>query len=294
MITVSEYDAFGPWIYEVNEEHPMPPLFAPYYKSLDNSLMVIKIPRNLERRNARPDMDLYDYVISLYEDSICILKRVDEHVEEMRAHYSSIVGIEDHRRLLKGTLDHDKLIIPYNTVSSNIILKFTRIIREKFTQKSFDIKSAFDPGEDYGVEVLYRNMLKDIKPIIPDIRVCAVQRSIPLKLAKGNFFERLGHFFSRQILLNSLHLTNNKELIVFTRGRAIIKRGKANYDYSTIYIPIEKLESIFTERDEKYEGLEVINLKLAAQEFRFYFDQTNRRSIDFYNNLNDRSHRTKR
>ncbi|MDF3001604.1 MAG: hypothetical protein K0Q48_1723 [Bacillota bacterium] len=298
MITVSEYDAFGPWIYEVNEEHPLPPLFVPYYKSGDNSRMVIKIPRNLERRNARPDMDLYDYVIGLYEDSIYILKRVDQHVEESRVYYSKIEGIEDHRRLLKGTLtiflDRNKLVIPYNTVSSNIIVKLIGIIREKFTQKSFEINSEFDPGEDFGVEVLYRNMLKDIKPIIPDIRVCAVQRSIPLKLARGNFAERIGHFLSRPILLNSLHLTNNKELIVFTRGRAIIKKGKANYDYSTIYIPIEKLGIIIPESDEKYGGLEAINLKLSAQEFRFYFEQTNRRSIDFYRNLNNRRHRDKR
>lgn len=298
MITVSEYDAFGPWIYEVNEEHPLPPLFVPYYKSGDNSLMVIKIPRNLERRNARPDMDLYDYVIGLYEDSIYILKRVDQHVEESRVYYSNIEGIEDHRRLLKGTLtiflDHNKLVIPYNTISSNIIVKFIGIIREKFIQKSYEIKSEFDSEEDFGVEVLYRNMLKDIKSIIPDIRVCAVQRSIPLKLARGNFVERIGHFLSRPILLNSLHLTNNKELIVFTRGRAIIKKGKANYDYSTIYIPIEKLGIIIPVSDEKYDGLGAINLKLSGQDFRFYFEQTNRKSIDFYSNLNNRRHRDKR
>ncbi|QOX64203.1 hypothetical protein FRZ06_13075 [Anoxybacterium hadale] len=298
MITVSEYDAFGPWIYEVNEEHPLPPLFVPYYKSGDNSLMVIKIPRNLERRNARPDMNLYDYVIGLYADSIYILKRVDEHVEEHRVYYSNIEGIEDHRRLLKGTLtiflNHTKLTIPYNTVSSNLIVKFIGIIRDKYTQKSFELKSEFGPEEDLGVEVLYRNMLKDIKPMIPDLRVCAVQRSIPLKLAKGNFAARIGHFLSRSILLNCLHLTNNKELIVFTRGRTIMKKGKANYDYSTIYIPIEKLGILIPEKDEKYVGLESINIKLSSQEFRFYFEQTNRKSIDFYKSLNNRRNHDRR
>ena len=29
----SEYDAFGPWIYEITEAHPLPALFAPYVRS---------------------------------------------------------------------------------------------------------------------------------------------------------------------------------------------------------------------------------------------------------------------
>ena len=27
---ISEYDAFGPWLYEIDDGHPMPPLFVPY------------------------------------------------------------------------------------------------------------------------------------------------------------------------------------------------------------------------------------------------------------------------
>ena len=26
---VSEYDAFGPWVYMIDEDHPLPSLFAP-------------------------------------------------------------------------------------------------------------------------------------------------------------------------------------------------------------------------------------------------------------------------
>jgi len=291
MFTVSEYDAFGPWVYEVNEDHPMPPLFAPYYKEDNNCLMVIKIPRNIDRSNARPDMDLYDYVIGLYKDYIYILKRVGRDVEESKAFYGDIEGIEDYNRLLKGKLtiylNNNKIVIPYNTVSSGIILKLIGIIRDRYTERSFDIKREFYPDGDLDVEVLYRNMLKNIKSTNPDLQICAVQRSIPLTFAKGNIFETAGHFLSRPELLNSLHLTNNKELIIFTRGKSFIKKGVANYAISTIYIPIEKLGSITVESYEKYEGLAVINFKLTEKEFRFYFEQSNNRSIDFYNNIND-------
>lgn len=291
MFTVSEYDAFGPWVYEVNEDHPMPPLFVPYYKEDGNCLMVIKIPRNIERSNARPDMDLYDYVIGLYKDYIYILKRVGKNVEESRAFYSDIEGIEDYNLLLKGKLtiylNNNKIVIPYNTVSSGIILKLIGIIRDRYTESAFDIKSDFYPDEDLNVEVLYKNMLRNIKSITPDLQIYAAQRSIPLTFSKGNIVEMAAHFLSRRELLNSLHLTNNKELIIFTRGKSFIKKGVANYAISTIYIPIEKLNSLTVESYEKYDKLVVINLKLTGKDFRFYFEQSNNRSIDFYNYINE-------
>ena len=44
--------------------------------------MKIKIPREIERRNANPGMDLYDYVIALYEDRLRVLERQDSQVKE--------------------------------------------------------------------------------------------------------------------------------------------------------------------------------------------------------------------
>ena len=77
----SEYDAFGPWIYEITEAHPLPALFAPYVRSEETPLMLFKIPRDIERRRATPDMDLYDYVVGAYEERLLILKRVEHTVE---------------------------------------------------------------------------------------------------------------------------------------------------------------------------------------------------------------------
>lgn len=62
-MAISEYDAFGPWIYEVDGEHPLPRLFAPYVRERVDALMLLKILRDIERRRATPDMELYDYVV---------------------------------------------------------------------------------------------------------------------------------------------------------------------------------------------------------------------------------------
>ena len=65
---LAEYNAFGPWVYEIDDAHPLPPLFASCFTDNDEAILKIKVPREIERRNAAPGMELYDFVIALYED----------------------------------------------------------------------------------------------------------------------------------------------------------------------------------------------------------------------------------
>ena len=290
-MVVSEYAAFGPWIYEVNEEHPMPPLFVPYYKEDNNYLLQVKVPRDIERLKAKQDMDLYDFVIGMYEDHIYILKRNNKLVEEIRIFYTEIEGIEDLRELLKGTLTiylkNNEIVIPYNTVSIDVIMKLTGIIRVRYTKRTFDEKIDYYFDKDLNVDTLYINLLSSLKSDGRVIRICAVQRSISLEFKEGSFLERIQHFLSGKILLNTLHLSNSKELIILTRGKVFNKNKLKNYSYAITYIPFEKLCSVIIENYMKYSGLVVLNLKLSEKEFKFYFEQINRESIDFYLNLNN-------
>ena len=49
-----EYDRFGPWIIEISEADPPPPLFRPYLTREETVLLSIKIPRKIDRRDAPP------------------------------------------------------------------------------------------------------------------------------------------------------------------------------------------------------------------------------------------------
>ena len=130
---VSEYDAFGPWIYEVTEEHPLPPLFASCISMDEPCLYMFKIPREIERRRATPDMDLYDYVVGAYEDHIRIYRRVEHTVEKTVIYYKDIEGIQILERLLQGQcifyMKTEKKELPFNTTSAGIIMKFVTISR---------------------------------------------------------------------------------------------------------------------------------------------------------------------
>ena len=285
---ISEYDAFGPWIYEVNEDHPLPPLFVPFYKEDGNCLMRIKIPRNIERINANPGMDLYDCVIGLYQDHIYILKRKDKLVEESSARYSEIIGIEALYQLLAGTLtlylSDGKITIPFNVVSNNVIMKLIGIIRSRYSEKTYEDSNHYCFDGNPSVETLFRNLLNTMKSE-EDLRICAVQRSISLKLNNGSYIDRLWHFFAGRKLLNTLHLSNSRELIILTRGRNFREGRGPNYDYAITYLPFEKLRGVFIENNERYSGLVELQLKMSGQDFKFYFEQTNKESIHFYHEL---------
>src|SRR5660398_172964 len=75
MSTTAEYDAFGPWIYEVRRPDEVPRLFRSHPLDLANALLTVKVPREIERRVANPSMDLYDNLLSLGPESITVLSR---------------------------------------------------------------------------------------------------------------------------------------------------------------------------------------------------------------------------
>ncbi|BDZ60782.1 hypothetical protein GCM10025873_05730 [Demequina sediminis] len=72
---VSEYDRFGPWIDRVETEADVPRLFRPHGVDLAAARLVLKVPRNVARRDASPDMDLYDHLLVLGRDSLTVLSR---------------------------------------------------------------------------------------------------------------------------------------------------------------------------------------------------------------------------
>ena len=119
-----EYHCFGPWILEITEENPMPPLFVPYYKETNNCLMLIKVPMNIDRSQAKPGMDLYNYIIGMYDNYVYLLERNEKEVIETKFSYSEIEGIENFSDLLLGKLTiylkYRKVTINYSSVSEDI------------------------------------------------------------------------------------------------------------------------------------------------------------------------------
>ena len=71
----SEYDRFGPWVDTVTTTQDVPRLYRDHPMDVTAARVVLKVPRNIARRDATADMDLYDHLIVLDDDHLTVLSR---------------------------------------------------------------------------------------------------------------------------------------------------------------------------------------------------------------------------
>ncbi|WP_160688183.1 hypothetical protein [Clostridium sp. C2-6-12] len=289
-IIVSEYDAFGPWIYKITEKNPMPPLFIPYYKENQEYLMLIKIPRDIERRKAKPEMDLYDYVIGMYEDYGYILKRNQKEVEEIRFYYNEVESIENYRSLLLGRLTiylkSSTLVIPYNTVSIGIIYELMKIIRNKYTKSTYENVPVINKTNNSEIDMLYENLIKEMALKDDVFPIMVSQPAINLNNNKRIGQKILGLIRSK-LLLSTVHLLNHKELLIINKGDPIQYGKKPVNSYSFVYIPIEKINNIKFEKSKEHQNIEMVAINTKVNKFNFYFTENNKDLVEFYSKLGE-------
>lgn len=288
---VNEYDAFGPWIYKITYKNPMPALFLPYYKENDGYLMLIKIPRDIERRKAKPEMDLYDYVIGMYENYGYILKRKDKEVEEIRFYYDEVESIENHRSLLLGrltiNLKNNTVVIPYNAVSIEIVFELVKIIRDRYTKNAYKSTSIINRVNNCEIDTLYENLIKEMVLKDDVFPIMAFQPDINLNNDNVRLGQKLLGVIRSKLLLSTVHLLNDRELLIIDRGESI-QCGKISVNsYRFIYVPIEKIGSIKFEKCKEYNNIQTVFVSTKVSRFRFYFNERNEDLVDFYVKLSE-------
>lgn len=283
-----EYHCFGPWILEVTDENPLPPIFVPYYKESNDYLMLIKVPSNIERTHAKPGMDLYNYVIGMYDNYVYILERDGRTVNELKFAYGEIEGIESLTDLLLGRLTiymKDRILkIHYNSVSDNIITNLIKIIRDKYTQKIYK-KMPIENNQSKGIERIYKNLLDSMKSCGDIMNISALQPSIKVRATNLSFFKKILNAVKQPKLLSAIHLSNDKELLILNRGKSFRYRSDTIHSYNLTYIPIEKIQSIELIKDEAYYGLEKIYININNYAFTFHLDENNKGLQKHYENL---------
>jgi hypothetical protein len=132
----AEFDSFGPWAMVVTTPDQVPPLFRPA-TDLTNVRFAVKIPRDIERRNANPRMNLYDTFILVQDQQLTVLSRVlgSESTWDRKVIVANdLLAIEDSDELLDGQLrlhvrNEKPVFIHYNGVSTDVIQALVDQIR---------------------------------------------------------------------------------------------------------------------------------------------------------------------
>ena len=267
-----EYDAFGPWIIEIKNEHPMPQLFVPHYKENQTPLMLFKIPRYIERRNATPTMDLYDYVVGLFDSYIYFLKRVGRRVVEHRIMYTDIQSIKHVCALLHGEVvfyvDKKPITLYYNTVSDDVIAKMTAIISKKIASYSIDLKLDNLPCGIDSIEFLYSNLINEIKATDPKYRLVAYQKKAAITLEKCFFGAK------KRLLEPKAFIANQNELIVIEREKQFKPKG-SNLSYHLTHIPYHSIKKITISPYKSEQDLKLLRFRTASHGHDFLFETSN-------------------
>ena len=119
-----EYDAFGPWIYEIKAECDAPKRFRAACLRHLGARFLLKLPRNVDRRDVRPGMDLYVAVLAVHDHGVSLMRLDDESVVTQDLPWSEVAALESYKHLLdsRWTLllrDGGDFGIGYSTVSSS-------------------------------------------------------------------------------------------------------------------------------------------------------------------------------
>lgn len=265
---VSEYDAFGPWAYEIDEDHPLPPLFVPFVEHQERYQMLFKLPRDIERRKATPDMDLYDYLVGADAGGVQIWSRREKAVDTTYLPFGEIHGVRLYQRLLKGVCTlyggEGAVTLPYNTVSADILWKLLDLVRRSWPQADM-VPSGLARDEtlkEEQVDIWLYNQLRDLRERDVDFTMDAYQ---PYHSA----FPAGRHmpWTTQEEFAGTLYLHNSRELLLLRSGKPE-KKGEQKYSAEFTAIPWTALEGVSLNKSSQYQETLIAEFHVRGTSFQ--------------------------
>ena len=282
---VSEYDAFGPWIYEIDEDHPLPPLFVPYVEHSEAYQMLFKLPRDIERRKATPDMDLYDYVVGVDESGIRIWSRREKEVDTIGISFGETGGVRLYQRLLKGVCTlygrEGAVALPYNTVSADVFWKLLDLVRQAWPgERTCPEGLTPDPAlTEEKVDIWLFNQLRDLRTRGVAFGLDAYQPCWSDFKAGRRF-----PWTKPEEFAGTLYLHNDRELLLLRSGKPE-KKGEQKYSTEFTAIPWSFLQGVTLTRDGAYTGTLAAEFHLPGSVLRTEVEPANDGAVRFLESL---------
>lgn len=160
-----EYDAFGPWTYRVRTPEEVPRLYREHGVELETAHLVLKVPRAIDRRDANPEMHLYDHLVVAGKETLTVLSRKGDTYQTVQLPYRQIAAIEHSVSMLDGRLvihDIDGLQrggvavrLRYSAVSRGVMSELLEVLRR-------EALASREPAERPGREPLPSSRLADL------------------------------------------------------------------------------------------------------------------------------------
>ncbi len=287
----NEAKSFGPWIYEICQEHPLPRIFNGFFSVDDQALYKFKIPRNdIEHRDIVPGMHLYDYVIALYDDYIRILEREEDSVKEKIITMSEFMGLRIYHNLLQGIcIIYTKLgsvTFPFSTVSDDIIQKMTKFLFDKVNIDTFSDQNinvySLPVTHDHLESDLLRTLVHTMKKKQKSFKIGAIQKDMKLKRIDKSAQSYARRLFWDEINPESAHIFTDKELVVIQKSSFPVILGTPDYGYSYLIVPLRYVKHFEVAESTEFANLRNLTIHIGPSEVTYYYKSGNAEIAEFY------------
>lgn len=271
-----EYDCFGPWLLEINNQDEVPPLFRDDFKYSDAVKFAFKIPVQIERRNTSPGSILYNSVVSLYENKIYVFNRVGKTVTTRVINLQDILMIQNIKNLLKGELKiylpGDKVIIEYNTISDSIISYVINIIRQKYIQES-EILYKLPHLDEVPVMVeMFNNLWNEIKRK-ESVELLNYQSGRAISPCKKMGLNKIFPRRFKKELQDCIFSNSEKELIIISRVNNTRYSRLPDYSDMHTYIPLQNIDDVNIEKNMEFLNLRNVKIHTNVHTVIFMIDE---------------------
>lgn len=276
-MSTAEYDAFGPWIDTVRTPSDVPPLYRDHPLDLGAARLVLKVPRNIARRDALPTMDLYDHLLVVGPHDLTVLSRQDGGYGEFTLGYGRIVAIQDSVNLLAGrltmhTLTEQAWSIPYNGSSYRVVEMLVRLLRDLALETIPAPAAAPGPGswpqatvqapelgslEDRDMALV--TLSRDLLGGEPAMRLLAAH-SRRVLVPRGGALTRALHVVRPMTLQGALVCASTREMQVLHRRDWLVRGNRPVHSLARTILLLGRLEAVTAREDAHYGGVSVVTL----------------------------------
>ncbi len=173
----AEFEAFGPWIDRVRTLDEVPRLYRDAGIVPGAYRTVLKVPRNIDRRDAVPGMHLYDHLIAVDWENLTVLQRRGDRYAHFVVPLDRVGVLESSVNLLDGrlrigTVDGGSIAVGYNAADDTPVRELIALLRDLYAPadpEPVDSQTAGLAGlgrvpvdlgaEDIGLVTVYREVL---------------------------------------------------------------------------------------------------------------------------------------
>jgi len=288
-----EFDAFGPWVLPVRTPQEVPPLFRPHLADPAGAAVVVKVPRGIDRRDADPTMNLYDYLLIVDGAGLTVLTRTPAApggfitrnlpIDRLLALEESVNLLD--ARLTVHAVGAPALTVPFNGASRDTVGLLVRELRRRWLD---DPRPGHGPGgpqdggradggpppppfpiglgeldADLSLVALYREVLAE-NPGMTLLAAHARGVVVPWAEGPGGVLVKMLHAMWPMTLQGAVLCGDDRELQVLHRRHWWVRGVRPVHSIARTVLPLARIRTVTVEDHPVYRGVEVVTLGLGG------------------------------